>query len=90
MYFLNERIICSFSGIKIIHKFKLKISFVNYTMVEMLRFLRNLHENCLEGFPSILKFYENMISRSNIASHLEQMTRQNQIKSNKRCTISIL
>ncbi|KAL1283055.1 Glutathione S-transferase [Trichinella pseudospiralis] len=52
-----------------------RISFVDYSMVEMLRLLRNVNGNCLEGFPSVLQFYENMSSRPNIARHLEQMTR---------------
>ncbi|KRZ13308.1 hypothetical protein T11_15238 [Trichinella zimbabwensis] len=47
------------------------ISFVDYTMVEMLRLLLNVDENSLNAYPSVLQFYENMRNRLIIAAYLQ-------------------
>ncbi|KRZ65834.1 Glutathione S-transferase P 10 [Trichinella papuae] len=48
-----------------------RISFVDYTMVEMLRLLLTVDENSLNAYPSVLQFYENMRNRPNIAAYLQ-------------------
>ncbi|KRZ13309.1 Glutathione S-transferase [Trichinella zimbabwensis] len=48
-----------------------RISFVDYTMMEMLRLLLNVDPNCLDAYPSVLQFYENMRNRPNIAAYLQ-------------------
>ncbi|KRZ22356.1 Glutathione S-transferase [Trichinella pseudospiralis] len=44
-----------------------KISFVDYTMFEMLRLLLALSQNYLRMYPALLNFYMNMWNRPNIS-----------------------